>query len=111
MDQDVVFGNNNIDYFYLDPIPLPKQVIIAKKHGWEHLDRTKYRYKNAKTLQMPSEQVMEHGRIFWRKGKLKVYVGAYEDRYRNLSTQQLLMCCGSYNPFPLQKDLFMKYNN
>ena len=112
MDEEIVFGNNNnVEYLYLEPIPLPKQVEIAKKHGWEHLDRTRYRYKEAKTLQSPCEQVMNNGKIFWKKGKVKVYVGAYEDRYRNVKTQQLVLSCGSSNPFPLQKDLCMKYLN
>ena len=110
MDEDIVFGDNNVQYLYVQPIPLPEQVEIAKKHGWEHLDRTRYRYKEAKTLQLPCEQVMNNGKIFWKKGKVIVYVGAYEDQYKNATTQQLLMCCGSCNPFPLQKDLYMKYN-
>jgi len=110
---DIVFTNNSpdIQYLYAQPILLKKQVNIAQRHGWTHEDRTRFRYSQAREFRMPAEQDMVNGKLIWKKGKVIIYIGSYEDRYINKNTNGVIVCSASYNPFPYQCDLYEKKLN
>ena len=63
MDENVVFTNENIQYLYVQPIPLQKQVRIAERHGWEHQSRDRYRFKQPREHRMPAEQDLVNGKM------------------------------------------------
>lgn len=112
MEENIVFTNeNNIQYLYVQPILLQKQVCIAERHGWEHQSRIRYRFKEPREHRMPAEQDLVNGVMIWKKGKVIMYVGGYEDYYKEKNGKRIIKCCGTCNPFPCQRDLYMKYNN